>query len=87
MTKQTSRVSFARSKTSSSRQRLVGGKGGPYRIRFGLATRQTENTARLHETKRQIARILTILAERESRRPRCPASQDQNRPGCQRQDG
>lgn len=34
-------------------------------VRFGLATRQTENTARLRDTKRQIARILTLLAERE----------------------
>ena len=34
-------------------------------VRFGLATRQTENTARLRDAKRQIARILTILAERE----------------------
>lgn len=33
-------------------------------VRFGLATRQTENTARLRDTKRQIARILTLLAER-----------------------
>jgi large subunit ribosomal protein L29 len=35
-------------------------------IRFGLATRQTENTARLGQTKREIARILTILAERKA---------------------
>ncbi len=34
-------------------------------VRFGLATRQTENTARLRDSKRQIARILTLLAERE----------------------
>jgi large subunit ribosomal protein L29 len=34
-------------------------------VRFGLATRQTENTARLRDAKRQIARILTLLAERE----------------------
>lgn len=34
-------------------------------VRFGLATRQTENTARLKEAKRQIARIKTILTERE----------------------
>lgn len=34
-------------------------------VRFGLATRQTENTARLGDAKRQIARILTLLAERE----------------------
>ena len=34
-------------------------------VRFGLATRQTENTARLRQAKRQIARIKTILTERE----------------------
>ncbi len=33
-------------------------------VRFGLATRQTENTARLTESKRQIARIKTLLHER-----------------------
>ncbi len=33
-------------------------------VRFGLATRQTDNTARLTENKRQIARIRTILTER-----------------------
>lgn len=33
--------------------------------RFGLATRQTESTSRLTQMKRQIARIKTILAERE----------------------
>jgi large subunit ribosomal protein L29 len=31
--------------------------------RFGLATLQTQNTARLSQARRQIARILTILAE------------------------
>ena len=35
-------------------------------IRFGLATRQAENTSRLGQTKRQIARILTILNERKA---------------------
>lgn len=34
-------------------------------VRFGLATHQTENTARLRDAKRQIARIKTILGERE----------------------
>lgn len=33
-------------------------------VRFGLTTRQTDNTARLTENKRQIARIKTILTER-----------------------
>lgn len=34
-------------------------------VRFGLATRQTENTARLSQSKHQIARIKTIMTERE----------------------
>lgn len=33
-------------------------------VRFGLATRQTENTARLMQARRQIARIKTLLVER-----------------------
>lgn len=45
-------------------QRLVEAKADLIGTRFGLATRQTENTARLAMTKRQIARIRTILAER-----------------------
>jgi large subunit ribosomal protein L29 len=47
------------------RRRLEEAKADLTGIRFGLATRQTENTARLNDTKRQIARILTILTERE----------------------
>ena len=34
-------------------------------VRFGLATHQTENTSRLRDAKRQLARIKTILHERE----------------------
>ncbi len=34
-------------------------------LRFNLATRQTENTARLAKARHQIARIKTILHERE----------------------
>jgi large subunit ribosomal protein L29 len=34
-------------------------------IRFRLATRQTDNSASLNLAKRQIARIKTILTERE----------------------
>lgn len=44
-------------------QRLVEAQNELIGIRFGLATRQTENTARLAQVKRQIARIETILAE------------------------
>jgi large subunit ribosomal protein L29 len=45
-------------------RRLTEAKADLIGTRFGLATRQTENTARLSQTKRQIARILTILGER-----------------------
>ena len=34
-------------------------------IRFRIATRQSDNTAQLKAAKRQIARIKTIMAERE----------------------
>ncbi len=46
-------------------QRLQEAQNELIGLRFGLATRQTENTARLSQMKRQIARITTILAERE----------------------
>jgi large subunit ribosomal protein L29 len=46
-------------------QRLVEAHSDLIGLRFGLATRQTENTARLGQTRRQIARIRTILAERD----------------------
>jgi large subunit ribosomal protein L29 len=46
-------------------QRLIEAHSDLIGLRFGLATRQTENTARLGQTKRQIARIRTILAERD----------------------
>jgi large subunit ribosomal protein L29 len=45
-------------------RRLAEAKNDLIGLRFGLATRQTENTARLSQTKRQIARIKTLLAER-----------------------
>jgi large subunit ribosomal protein L29 len=45
-------------------RRLQEAKNDLIGLRFGLATRQTENTARLSQTKRQIARIKTLLAER-----------------------
>lgn len=45
-------------------RRLDEAKADLIGVRFGLATRQTENTARLGRAKRQIARIRTILGER-----------------------
>lgn len=46
-------------------QRLADAQGDLIGLRFGLATRQTENVARLGEARREIARIKTILHERE----------------------
>jgi large subunit ribosomal protein L29 len=37
-----------------------------FNLRFQDATGALENTARLHQTKREIARILTLQGERES---------------------
>ena len=34
-------------------------------LRFNLATRKTDNTSRVRDVRRQIARIKTILRERE----------------------
>lgn len=45
--------------------RLVEAQNDLIGTRFNLVTRKTENTARLREAKRQVARIKTILAERE----------------------
>lgn len=50
--------------THTLEQRLDETKADITGARFGLATRQTENTARLGQSRRQLARILTILAER-----------------------
>ncbi len=36
-----------------------------FNLRFQVATNQLDNTARLTEVKRDIARILTVMRERE----------------------
>ena len=51
--------------TRELRQRLADAEGDLLGLRFGLATRQTENVARLGAARREIARIKTILHERE----------------------
>lgn len=40
-----------------------------FNLRFQLATNQLDNTARIKEVKRDIARILTVLREREIAAP------------------
>ena len=44
---------------------LLDAKGEKFNLRFQLATNQLDNTARFGEVKRDIARILTVMRERE----------------------
>jgi large subunit ribosomal protein L29 len=45
-----------------------------WKIRFDLATRQEKNHSRLPATRRRIARILTVMTERQRAAP--PAEQE-----------
>ncbi len=38
-----------------------------FNLRFQLATNQLDNNSRIREVKRDIARILTVMGERESK--------------------
>jgi len=38
-----------------------------FNLRFQLATNQLDNNSRIREVKRDIARILTLMGERESK--------------------
>ena len=44
---------------------LVEAKEERFNLRFQVATNQLDNTARLKKVKKEIARILTVLRERE----------------------
>lgn len=44
---------------------LAEAKEEKFNLRFQVATNQLDNTARIKEVKRDIARILTVLRERE----------------------
>ncbi|GIU85638.1 MAG: hypothetical protein KatS3mg009_0153 [Acidimicrobiia bacterium] len=46
-------------------QRLAEAKDSLFKLRFQLATGQLDNTARLGELRREIARISTLIRERE----------------------
>lgn len=45
---------------------LVEAKGEKFNLRFQLATNQLDNTARIGEVKKDVARILTVMRERVS---------------------
>lgn len=51
--------------TAELTRRLVEAQSSLTNLRFGLATRKTANTSGVGQAKRQIARIRTILTERE----------------------
>jgi large subunit ribosomal protein L29 len=55
-------------------QALVDAKQELWKIRFDLATRQEKNYSRLPATRQRIARILTVMTERE--RAAAAASQE-----------
>ncbi len=44
---------------------LADAKEEMFNLRFQMATNQLDNTARLGQVKRQIARILTVMREQE----------------------
>jgi large subunit ribosomal protein L29 len=46
-------------------EQLAEAKAELFNLRFQLATNQLDNTARLGEVRREIARILTIAREQE----------------------
>lgn len=44
---------------------LTEAKEEQFNLRFQIATNQLDNTARMHDVKKSIARILTVMRERE----------------------
>lgn len=50
---------------SELREKLAGFKQELFNLRFQMATRQLDNPMRIREVKRDIARIKTILRQRE----------------------
>ncbi len=51
--------------TRELQQQLVEAKQESFNLRFQLATNQLDNTARIRVVKTEIARILTVIRERE----------------------
>jgi large subunit ribosomal protein L29 len=47
-------------------EELAEAKEEQFNLRFQIATNQLDNTSRLREVKKNIARILTVMREKES---------------------
>ncbi|MFO7547291.1 MAG: 50S ribosomal protein L29 [Acidimicrobiia bacterium] len=46
-------------------EKLAEAKEELFNLRFQLATNQLDNTARLTDVRREVARVLTVMRERE----------------------
>ncbi|MDX1689873.1 MAG: 50S ribosomal protein L29 [Acidimicrobiia bacterium] len=46
-------------------ERLAGAKEELFNLRFQLATNQLDNTTRLRDVRREVARIATVMREQE----------------------
>lgn len=62
--------------TEELSEKLVEAKEERFNLRFQVATNQLDNTARLRAGKRDIARILTVMSERERVLSVAPADAD-----------
>ena len=62
--------------TEELSEKLVEAKEERFNLRFQVATNQLDNTARLRAVKRDIARILTVMRERERVLSVAPADGD-----------
>jgi len=47
-----------------------------FNLRFQVATNQLDNTARLSAAKKEVARILTVMRERELAEERAPGAEE-----------
>ena len=56
---------FGPSPTRISRPQLRDAKQELWKVRFDLATRQESNYSKLPATRKRIARILTVMTERQ----------------------
>ena len=54
-------------------QALVDARQELWKVRFDLATRQEKNYSRLPATRKRIARILTVMTERQRAAETAPA--------------
>lgn len=62
-------------------ERLAEAKAELFNLRFQLATNQLENTAQLRVTRREIARLATLVREQEIEQWRQETKEDRQKTG------